>query len=165
MTTSRLWLIDVDGTLSAPSMGRLALLGDRDPNCLADASPHVIDAFMRPELVADDGPTPWCQAIVDMSTDGRRFFLSGRCEALRGVTVQWLARHGWPDAHGYLRPDNCKAATSISWKLFVLSMIDRQIGLHDAILIDDDAELLRIASDVYRKLEVMHAPSRFEHLA
>ncbi len=139
-----LWLIDVDDTLSRPSPARLARLKGRDHKCLAGATRQEIDAFMDPQILDVDEPTPFCDNILQRTKKEHRMFFTGRCENLRPVTVAWLERRGWESPAGLMRPDDWIHHTTAAAKL---EMLKRAGICGPAVVIDDDVNVRAVVRE------------------
>ncbi len=155
------WILDIDGTLAAPSERRMLLLPSSDHNCLLHLSASDIDQFMDPELMLDDTPTPWCSDILRRSAGSPRCFLTARCEKLRPVTISWLHSAGWEAADGFMRPDSATTVSSLDVKMLALK---HAIDWRETILVDDDEQFLSAATSTFANVRGIYSPRWFEEI-
>lgn len=126
--------------------GRHVIVFDID-GVLADARhrahhvagrPRDWDAFFD-AAAADTVIEAGRRAVLNAAAGGDVVLVSGRPERLRGATVQWLARHGFPSLPLHLRSDTDRRPAAMI-KAAILS------GLGGPAVItqvhDDDAEVV-----------------------
>jgi hypothetical protein len=79
-------ICDIDITLTQPTEKRLKLIAEPTPDW---------KAFLDPEIIKSDLPIPTAQAGLDFlqQIGAKLVFLTGRGEALRESTQEWLLKH------------------------------------------------------------------------
>lgn len=125
------------------------------------------DAFLDPDLMADDIPVPRAQETVDrMRAMGYEiFFLTGRRETTRQVTDDWLTRHfgKTPAETLYMRREDDYSLDAALYKERALRRLMDENDAHKAsfLFFEDDPYVFAM----YEKYGlVFRSPEVWEHL-
>lgn len=127
---------DIDNTI-ANLKHRLHFLDDKN-----------YDKFYAAENIEEDGDMEFGRYLLESLCRGNWddvYFVTGRPEGTRPATRRWLIRHGYPDRHLLMRPDNdWRPAAQV--KVDLIKMAD--VG-EKAIFVDDDPRNVRAIEEAF----------------
>lgn len=140
-----LLILDIDGTIADHSH-RVPILNE--PGLMEDN----FKRFLDPMLVDGDQPFPIAQMALESILPRMEycFFVTGRSECLREITVAWLDRHfNVKPTHDslFMRPDGeLSRASEHKESVLISKVLSKFPNNVDALFIDDDPFVLSFYS-------------------